>query len=56
MSRHLSRRTFVRGLAATSVAAATGWRPLQAAGRERVAQSELRGSTFDLAIGETTVV
>ena len=55
MSRHLSRRTFVRGLAATSVVAAAGWRPVQASARERVAQAELRGVLFDLSIGETTV-
>ena len=55
MSRHLSRRTFVRGLADTSVVAAAGWRPVHASARERVAQAELRGVLFDLSIGETTV-
>ena len=55
MSRSLSRRTFVRGLAATSVVAAAGWRPALAAAPARQAQRELAGASFDLAIGETAV-
>ena len=54
MSRPFSRRTFVRGLAATSLVAASGWRPLRAA-PARQTQGTLSGPSFELSIGETAV-
>ena len=53
--RDITRRTFVKGLAAGGAVVASGWRPAYAAWQERVATSELSGTNFDLRIGETTV-
>ena len=51
--RRLSRRTFVRGMAAGAVGASLGWRPRDArAQAARVDQAVLSGSEFDLRIGE----
>ena len=53
-----SRRTFVKGLAATGAAAGMGlWRtpPLRAQGATRQPTAELSGTTFDLRIGSTAV-
>jgi CopA family copper-resistance protein len=51
-----SRRTFVKGVAAATVASA-GWMPRGAFSqpRERQPTSELSGTSFDLQIGETDV-
>jgi FtsP/CotA-like multicopper oxidase with cupredoxin domain len=48
----VSRRTFVKGLAAGGALALADWRVF-AQGRTRQAQSVLIGTEFDLAIGET---
>jgi FtsP/CotA-like multicopper oxidase with cupredoxin domain len=55
--RSLSRRTFVKGLAAGGAAFSAGvWRPpIWAQSRERVATGELSGTEFDLRMGETPV-
>jgi CopA family copper-resistance protein len=52
-----SRRTFVKGLAATGAAASLGvWRtPVWAQGGVRQPSAELTGTTFELRIGETAV-
>lgn len=52
-----SRRRFVKGLAATGVVvAASGWRPPSlSAQAARQPTGELKGTTFDLRIGETPV-
>lgn len=51
-----SRRTFVKGLAAGTVAASVGWAPRRAQAQgARVDQGVLSGTTFDLRIGETAV-
>jgi CopA family copper-resistance protein len=52
-----SRRTFVKGLAATgAVVAAAGWRPLAVRAQGvRQPTGTLDGTTFDLRIGETPV-
>ena len=56
-SHHLSRRTFVKGLAAGGVVAGAGlWRvPVWAQPGPRRPTVELSGTNFDLSIGETPV-
>jgi CopA family copper-resistance protein len=52
----ITRRTFVKGLAAGGAIAAAGvWHPAHAAAQQRVATTEVSGNTFDLRVGETPV-
>jgi CopA family copper-resistance protein len=53
----VGRRTFVKGLAATGVAASAGFSPRRAPAspQERQAQGVLEGRDFDLTIGQTSV-
>ena len=58
MRSRISRRVFVRGLAAAgAVAAVEGWRPRRAGAQPagRVQTGELSGDSFDLRIGQTAV-
>jgi CopA family copper-resistance protein len=54
-AQHLSRRTFVKGLAASGAAASVGWVPHARAQATRVPTKLLEGTSFDLRIGETPV-